>query len=106
VDGEPTIASSARRHGIDHTDIAHAFDHPLWIEDLDERLRSQGTTSRGTCLDPGRLVDLVAHGGHLGTGVGLEQADVEGRALMEPEPQDDVFWIEVAPPGDPVDGVG
>ncbi len=38
MDGEPTIAPSAGRHGIDHADILHAFDHPMWIEHLDERL--------------------------------------------------------------------
>ena len=38
MDGEPTIAPSAGRHGIDHTDILHAFDHPMWIEDFDDGL--------------------------------------------------------------------
>ena len=38
MDGEPTIARSAGRHGIDDTDILHAFDHPMWIEDLDDGL--------------------------------------------------------------------
>ena len=38
MDGEPTIAPSAGRHGIDLTDILHAFDNPMWIEDLDDGL--------------------------------------------------------------------
>ena len=38
MDGEPTIAPSADRHGIDHRDILHAFDHPMRIEDLDDGL--------------------------------------------------------------------
>jgi len=38
VDGEPAIAPSADRHRIDHADIVHAFDHPMWIEDLDDGL--------------------------------------------------------------------
>ncbi len=38
MDGEPTIAASAERHGIDNTDIRHAFDHPMRIEGLDDEL--------------------------------------------------------------------
>ena len=38
VDGEATVAASADRHGIDHADIRHAVDHPMWIEDLDDGL--------------------------------------------------------------------
>ena len=38
MDGEPTIAPSADRLDIDHTNILHAFDHPMWIEDFEDGL--------------------------------------------------------------------
>ena len=49
MDGKPTIASSARRHQVSDVDIHHAFDHPMWIEDLDDGFLmavSPGTTGR------------------------------------------------------------
>lgn len=31
----PTIASSARKHGISDADMTHAFNNPILVEDLD-----------------------------------------------------------------------
>jgi hypothetical protein len=38
VEGDPIIAESARKHGIGDDDILHAFNHPIRVEELDERL--------------------------------------------------------------------
>lgn len=38
MEGDPTIAESARKHGIGDDDILHAFDHPIRVEELDEGL--------------------------------------------------------------------
>jgi hypothetical protein len=32
----PLIAPSARKHGILDTDMIHAFNHPIFVDDLDE----------------------------------------------------------------------
>lgn len=32
----PLIAPSARKHGIHDDDMQHAFNHPMFVEDLDE----------------------------------------------------------------------
>jgi hypothetical protein len=32
----PLIATSARKHGIHDDDMLHAFNHPMFVEDLDE----------------------------------------------------------------------
>ena len=32
----PLIAPSARRHGIPDADMIHAFDHPIFVDDLDD----------------------------------------------------------------------
>jgi len=54
VDGEPTIAASAGRHGIGQSDILHAFDHPMWVEHLDEGLLMMiGPDSTGRLLEIG-----------------------------------------------------
>jgi hypothetical protein len=54
VDGEQTIAASARRHGIGHTDILHDFDHPMWVEHLDEGLLMMiGPDATGRMLEIG-----------------------------------------------------
>ncbi|QDQ96722.1 hypothetical protein [Tomitella fengzijianii] len=34
----PVIADSARRHAIDDRDIIHAFNHPMWFEELGDGL--------------------------------------------------------------------
>lgn len=36
--GEPHIAESAHRHGIDDKDIRHALHNAVWVEPLDEGL--------------------------------------------------------------------
>jgi hypothetical protein len=38
VEGDPIIAGSAQRHGLDDDDILHAYNHPIFVEDLDEGL--------------------------------------------------------------------
>jgi len=59
VDGEPAIAPSAGRHGIDHTDILHAFDHQMWIEDLDDGLLMViGPDASGRLLEIGIVEGL------------------------------------------------
>lgn len=35
MDG-PLIAPSARKHGVRDDDIMHAFNNPIFVEDLDE----------------------------------------------------------------------
>lgn len=32
----PLIAASARKHGIHDNDMLHAFDHPIFVNDLDD----------------------------------------------------------------------
>jgi hypothetical protein len=32
----PLIAPSARKHGIADTDMIHAFNHPILVDDLDD----------------------------------------------------------------------
>jgi hypothetical protein len=32
----PLIAPSARKHGIPDTDMIHAFNHPIFVDDLDD----------------------------------------------------------------------
>ena len=32
----PLIALSARKHGIQDDDMIHAFNHPIFVDDLDE----------------------------------------------------------------------
>ena len=34
--GAPLIAPSARKHGIQDDDLIHAFNHPIFVDDLDE----------------------------------------------------------------------
>ncbi len=59
MDGEPTIASSADRHDIDHTNILHAFDHPMWIEDLEDGLLMViGPDATGRLLEIGIIDGL------------------------------------------------
>jgi len=54
MDGKPTIASSARRHQVSDVDIHHAFDHPMWIEDLDDGfLMAVGPGTTGRLLEIG-----------------------------------------------------
>jgi hypothetical protein len=72
VDGEPTIAASARGHGIGHTDILHAFDHPMWVEHLDEGLLMMiGPDTTGRLLEIGIVEGLdgpvVVHAMHART---------------------------------------
>lgn len=35
VDG-PLVATSAGKHGIRDDDMIHAFNHPIWVDDLDD----------------------------------------------------------------------
>jgi hypothetical protein len=32
----PPIAPSARKHGIADTDMIHAFNHPIFVDELDD----------------------------------------------------------------------
>lgn len=32
----PLIAASARKHGVRDDDMLHAFNHPIFVDDLDE----------------------------------------------------------------------
>ena len=46
----PLIATSARKHGIHDDDMLHAFNHPMFVEDLDEGfVMFVGPTSLATC---------------------------------------------------------
>jgi hypothetical protein len=38
VHGDPIVADSCRKHGCGEDDILHAFNHPLFVEELDEGL--------------------------------------------------------------------
>jgi len=38
VEGDPIIAESAHRHGVDDDDILHAYNNPILIEEFDEGL--------------------------------------------------------------------
>lgn len=35
---EPRIVDSARKHGVSDETILHAFNNPILVEDLDERM--------------------------------------------------------------------
>ena len=35
---QPRIAESARKHGVSDETILHAFNNPILVEDLDERM--------------------------------------------------------------------
>jgi hypothetical protein len=57
VGDESTIAASAHRNGIDNADTHHAFDHLMWIEDLDDGLLMViGPDTTGRLLERG-IVD-------------------------------------------------
>jgi hypothetical protein len=38
VEGDPIIAPSARKHGVDDSDVMHAYWHPMRVFDLEEGL--------------------------------------------------------------------
>jgi hypothetical protein len=54
VAGEPYIAESAHRHGIDDQDILHPLHNAIWIEALDEGLSMfVGPDRAGSLLEIG-----------------------------------------------------
>jgi hypothetical protein len=50
----PLIAASARKHGIHDDDMLHAFDHPIFADDLDEGfVMFVGADTTGNLLEIG-----------------------------------------------------
>lgn len=48
------IATSARKHGIRHDDMIHAFNHPILVDDLDDGLTMfVGADTAGNLLEVG-----------------------------------------------------
>ena len=35
---QPRIVDNARKHGVSHETILHAFSNPILVEDLDDRM--------------------------------------------------------------------
>jgi hypothetical protein len=59
VESDPLIAESARKHGIRDADILHAFNQPIFVEDLDEgMLVLVGPDRAGNLLEIGVVVAL------------------------------------------------
>ena len=57
----PLIATSARKHGIHDDDMLHAFNHPMFVEDLDEGfVMFVGPTLPATCSRSEWLTALMA----------------------------------------------
>ncbi len=64
MDQSPSITSSARKHGIKDAAIRHAFDHPVFVVELDEGL----TMLIGP--DPaGNLIEVGVVGSATGTAI-------------------------------------
>ena len=50
----PLIAASARKHGIHDNDMLHAFDHPIFVDDLDDGfVMFVGADTNGNLLEIG-----------------------------------------------------
>lgn len=50
----PLTAASARKHGIHDDDMLHAFNHPMFVEDLDDGLvMFVGADTAGNLLEIG-----------------------------------------------------
>jgi len=50
----PLIAASARKHGIHDDDMLHAFNHPIFVDDLDEGfVMFVGADTTGNLLEIG-----------------------------------------------------
>lgn len=62
----PLIAASARKHGIHDDDMIHAFNHPMFVDDLDDGfVMFVGADTAGNLLEVG-VVDsadgpIIAH---------------------------------------------
>ena len=55
----PLIAPSAQKHGIQDHEILHAFDNPIWAEDLDDGFTMLvGPGQSGNLLEVG-IIDTV-----------------------------------------------
>ena len=54
--GAPLIATSALKHGIDDDDMIHAFNHPIFVDDLDDGLTMfVGADTAGNLLEVGAI---------------------------------------------------
>jgi hypothetical protein len=50
----PLIAASARKHGIHDDDMLHAFNHPIFVDDLDDGfVMFVGADTTGNLLEIG-----------------------------------------------------
>ena len=59
VEGDPVIAESARKHGVANGDILHAYNQPIFVEDLDEGLLIfVGPDKSGKLLEIGIVTSL------------------------------------------------
>lgn len=57
VEGDLIIAESARKHGVDDDDVLHAYNNPIFVEDLDEGLLMfVGPNRAGKLLEVGFVV--------------------------------------------------
>jgi len=57
VEGDPIIAESARKHGIGDDGVLHAYNHPIFVEELDEGLLMfVGPDRAGKLLEVGFVV--------------------------------------------------
>ncbi len=54
VVGAPLIATSARKHGVHDNDMLHAFNHPMFVDDLDDGfVMFVGADTAGNLLEVG-----------------------------------------------------
>jgi hypothetical protein len=50
----PLIATSARKHGIHDSDMLHAFNHPVFVDDFDDGfVMFVGADTAGNLLEVG-----------------------------------------------------
>jgi hypothetical protein len=62
----PLIAASARKHGVHDDDMIHAFNHPMFVDDLDDGfVMFVGADTAGNLLEVG-VIDstdgpIIAH---------------------------------------------
>ena len=67
ADHGPVVAESARRHGVDESDIVHAYNHPIRMWEMDEgMLMIIGGDSAGRLREVGVIrgadgTDVVVH---------------------------------------------
>ncbi len=62
---DPVVLNSARKHGVSHDDLLHAYRHPIRVFELDDVTMLIGPTPSGQFLELGIAVadgvEFVVH---------------------------------------------